>query len=131
MILKRLRDAVDHGDTIRAIIRATGSNQDGHTPALVQPSSDAQEQLIRSVYRKAELDFATTRYFEAHGKLFSKIMGEPRNAGLTRGKGTGTPVGDPIEMSAIGRVFRTSRSQDEPLYVYVATRFRSSSGFMY
>lgn len=31
--------------------------------------------------------------------------------------GTGTPVGDPIEMKAIGRVFRTSRSESQPLYV--------------
>jgi acyl transferase domain-containing protein len=68
MVLKKLSDAISHGDTVRAIIRATGSNQDGHTPAIVQPSSDAQEQLIRSVYNKAGLDFKLTHYFEAHSK---------------------------------------------------------------
>lgn len=36
--------------------------------------------------------------------------------------GTGTPVGDPIEMKAIGRVFRKARSAEEPLYVWVASR---------
>jgi hypothetical protein len=37
--------------------------------------------------------------------------------------GTGTPVGDPIEMKAIGRVFRRFRSPNEPLYVYVAVKW--------
>jgi acyl transferase domain-containing protein len=68
MALKRLSDAIRHGDTIRAVVRATGSNQDGRTPQIAQPSGDAQEQLIRSVYRKAGLDLKSTRYFEAHGK---------------------------------------------------------------
>lgn len=38
---------------------------------------------------------------------------------LTETLGTGTPVGDPIEMQAIGRVFKSCRSSEEPLYVYV------------
>lgn len=82
---------------IRAVIRATGANSDGHTPTMTQPSVEAQENLIRHVYGKAGLGFESTRYFEAHG--------------------TGTPTGDPIEMKAIGRVFRKSRSAKEPLYV--------------
>ncbi|KAH7070080.1 hypothetical protein FB567DRAFT_598626 [Paraphoma chrysanthemicola] len=97
MVLKRLSDALDSGDTIRAVIRASGTNQDGRTPGLTQPSAAAQESLIRSVYAKANLDFALTRYVEAHG--------------------TGTPIGDPIEIQAIGRVFRNSRKKKEPLYV--------------
>ncbi|PLB53839.1 hypothetical protein P170DRAFT_396789 [Aspergillus steynii IBT 23096] len=97
VVLKPLAAALKAGDTIRAVIRSTGSNQDGRTPVLTQPSSQAQEDLIRHVYRKASLSFEQTRYFEAHG--------------------TGTPVGDPIEMRAIGRVFRKSRSLQSPLYV--------------
>ncbi|KAH7310724.1 hypothetical protein B0I35DRAFT_439590 [Stachybotrys elegans] len=97
MIFKPLSSALQDGDMIRAVIRGTGANSDGHTPGLTQPSSEAQERLIRQVYQRAGLDFASTRYFEAHG--------------------TGTPTGDPIEMKAIGRVFRSSRSSDEPLYV--------------
>ncbi|KAK7967304.1 Type I Iterative PKS [Apiospora aurea] len=97
LVIKPLSAAISHGDTIRAVIRATGSNQDGHTPTLTQPSVDSQERLIREVYRKAGLEYGSTRYFEAHG--------------------TGTPAGDPVEMEAIGRVFRTSRSEKEPLYV--------------
>lgn len=53
---------------IRAVIRSTGSNQDGYTPILTQPSSQAQEDLIRHVYRQANLPFDQTRYVEAHGE---------------------------------------------------------------
>lgn len=67
IIIKPLTAALEDGDTIRAIIRSVGSNQDGHTPGLSQPSADAQERLIRHVYAKANLDFKYTRYFEAHG----------------------------------------------------------------
>jgi acyl transferase domain-containing protein len=67
MVLKRLSDALARGDTIRAIIRSSGVNQDGRTPGLTQPSAVAQEQLIRNVYAKAGLDLASTRYIEAHG----------------------------------------------------------------
>ncbi|KAI1774512.1 hypothetical protein F4818DRAFT_64374 [Hypoxylon cercidicola] len=97
LIIKPLPDAVRDGDMIRGVIRSTSSNQDGRTPGLTQPSPQAQEDLIRQVYKKANLPLDVTRYFEAHG--------------------TGTPVGDPIEMKAIGRVFRTSRSTEDPLYV--------------
>ncbi|KAI1264507.1 fatty acid synthase S-acetyltransferase [Xylariaceae sp. FL1019] len=97
IVLKPLAQALEDGDMIRAIIRATGSNQDGHTPGITQPSAEAQETLIRRVYERAGLKFDYTRYVEAHG--------------------TGTLIGDPIEMKAIGRVFRNSDSQEEPLYV--------------
>ena len=67
VVLKRLADAVKDGDTIRAVIRSTGSNQDGRTPGITQPSQDAQEILINDTYAKAGLDMRTTRYVEAHG----------------------------------------------------------------
>ncbi|OTA80299.1 hypothetical protein M434DRAFT_401803 [Hypoxylon sp. CO27-5] len=97
VVVKSLTDALNDGDVIRGLIRATGSNQDGRTPGLTQPSAEAQEMLIRHVYQKAGLSFQDTRYVEAHG--------------------TGTPTGDPIEMKALGRVFRTCRSHQDPLYV--------------
>ncbi|KAJ5287311.1 polyketide synthase [Penicillium angulare] len=96
-VLKPIFAAVQSGDMIRAIIRSTASNQDGHSPVLTQPSLQAQEELIRHVYKRAKLSFHETRYVEAHG--------------------TGTPVGDPIEAKAIGRVFRKFRSSQSPLYV--------------
>ncbi len=67
VVLKRLGDAISDGDTIRAIVRATGSNQDGHTPGITQPSEQAQLRLIRETYEKAGLKRELTRYVEAHG----------------------------------------------------------------
>ncbi|KAI0407872.1 polyketide synthase PksD, partial [Xylaria palmicola] len=97
LVLKRLSDALEAGDAIRAVIRATGVNQDGHTPGLTQPSLSSQEKLIRQVYKSCSLDFGLTRYVEAHG--------------------TGTQIGDSTEIRALGRVFKNSRTPNEPLYV--------------
>ena len=68
LVIKPLRKALRDGDVIRAVIRGTGSNQDGRTPTLTQPSSDSQGSLIRQVYSQAGLTLDRTRYFEAHGK---------------------------------------------------------------
>ncbi|KAF2158513.1 hypothetical protein M409DRAFT_71605 [Zasmidium cellare ATCC 36951] len=97
LAVKPLADAIVAGDTIRAVIRSSGSNQDGRTPTLTQPSKLAQESLIMDTYAKAGLAMSETRYFEAHG--------------------TGTPVGDAIEASAIGASFRQFRSPEAPLYI--------------
>ncbi|KAL9089978.1 MAG: hypothetical protein Q9165_005507 [Trypethelium subeluteriae] len=97
VVIKRLSDALKANDTIRAVIRATGSNQDGRTPGITQPSRDSQERLIRETYSKVHLDMETTRYCEAHG--------------------TGTAVGDPIEANAIGNAFRSARNSADPMYI--------------
>lgn len=68
MVLKPVSDAVRDGDMIRAVIRSVGTNQDGRTPTLTQPSTNLQEALIRDVYNKAGLSMATTCYVEAHGE---------------------------------------------------------------
>jgi acyl transferase domain-containing protein len=69
LILKRLSTAVRDGDTIRALIRSTGVNQDGFTSGGVsQPSKDSQATLIKETYIKAGLESQLTGYFEAHGK---------------------------------------------------------------
>jgi acyl transferase domain-containing protein len=67
LVIKTVEDAVRDGDTIRAVIRASASNQDGKTPGITQPSSEMQATLIRDTYRQAGLDMGMTRYFEAHG----------------------------------------------------------------
>ncbi|RYP65674.1 hypothetical protein DL769_006253 [Monosporascus sp. CRB-8-3] len=97
LVIKPLSKAVQEGDMVRAIIRSTGTNQDGRTPSLSQPHPQSQELLIKEVYKKAGLCFDATRYVEAHG--------------------TGTAVGDPVEMKAIGEVFKGHRSAELPLYV--------------
>ena len=97
LILKRLDDAVRDGDTIRGVIRSSGTNQDGHTPGITQPNKEAQEGLICETYTRAGLDMSKTRYFEAHG--------------------TGTPIGDPLEAEAIAKAFHHVRQDDKPIYV--------------
>jgi acyl transferase domain-containing protein len=68
LVVKRLSDAIRSGDMVRAVIRGTGTNQDGRTPVLTQPSHTAQQELIRQVYKSCALDFSQTRYVEAHGR---------------------------------------------------------------
>jgi acyl transferase domain-containing protein len=92
-----MSDAVRDQDTIRAVVRSTASNQDGRSPGVTQPTKKVQVELIRAAYENAGLSLGSTRYFEAHG--------------------TGTPVGDPIEASAISEVFTRYRSPDDPIYI--------------
>lgn len=97
LVIKRLSSAIQSGDPIRAVIRATKSNQDGRTPGITQPSGTAQESLIRATYAKFGLDMGLTSYVEAHG--------------------TGTVIGDPIEATAIANAFKEHRKQSTPLYI--------------
>ncbi|KAL2859922.1 putative polyketide synthase [Aspergillus lucknowensis] len=96
LILKPLRDAIRDGDPIRAVIRGTGSNQDGRTAGITLPNGAAQEALIRHVYQTAGLDPRETEFVEAHG--------------------TGTQAGDPIETGALAKAFGPRRP-DQPLRV--------------
>jgi len=66
IMLKPLKDALRDGDAVRAVIRGTGVNQDGHTKGITVPNPEAQSELIRTTYRSAGLDFGDTQYFEAH-----------------------------------------------------------------
>lgn len=97
MMLKNLDDALRDGDTIRAVIRGSGTNQDGKTPGIVQPNSEAQAALIRETYDKAGLNYSDTQYFEAHG--------------------TGTRVGDPLELGSMATTFAMKQNTEQPLYV--------------
>ncbi|WP_030519445.1 type I polyketide synthase [Nocardia rhamnosiphila] len=83
--LKRLDDAVRDNDRIYAVVKATGSNQDGRTTAITVPNVDSQESLARAVCARSGLAPESITYVEAHG--------------------TGTLVGDPVELRALGRVF--------------------------
>ena len=60
VILKSLSIALRDGHVIRAVVRATGTNQDGRTPGITQPSREAQDRLIRDTYEAGGLDLATT-----------------------------------------------------------------------
>ncbi|WEW58678.1 hypothetical protein PRK78_004146 [Emydomyces testavorans] len=96
VILKRLSDALRDGNTIRAVVRGTGVNQDGRTPGITLPNGNAQVALIRDIYNKAGLEPEETPFIESHG--------------------TGTAAGDPIELRAIAQAFKAS-SRKAPLYV--------------
>ncbi|KAH9904009.1 iterative type I polyketide synthase [Xylariomycetidae sp. FL2044] len=96
LVVKRLSDAIRDGNTIRAVIRATGVNQDGRTPGITLPSTEAQVNLIRKVYESAGLDVRATMMVESHG--------------------TGTAAGDPIEAAALARSFE-KRCKEIPLFV--------------
>jgi acyl transferase domain-containing protein len=77
LVVKRLADAIRDQDAIRAVVRGTGSNQDGRTPGLTQPSLTAQEELIQKVYKSCNIDFKLTRYVEAHGKRTLCLSNRP------------------------------------------------------
>ncbi|KAF2799249.1 hypothetical protein K505DRAFT_332798 [Melanomma pulvis-pyrius CBS 109.77] len=87
LYIKRLDDAIRDGNLIRGVIRATLCNDDGKTPGITQPNTHAHESLIRKTYALAGLanKHHETGFFECHGM--------------------GTPVGDPIEVNAVARVF--------------------------
>jgi acyl transferase domain-containing protein len=94
VVLKRLTDALAHRDTILALIRASAVNHDGPSSGITVPNELAQERLLRQVLAKARVAPAEVRYIETHG--------------------TGTSLGDPIEVGALGAVFG-DRPQSDPL----------------
>jgi len=86
LVLKRLKDAEDDNDFIYGIILGSGINQDGRTNGITAPSVHSQADLIREVYSRYGIDPETISYVETHG--------------------TGTKLGDPIELTALSAVFR-------------------------
>ncbi len=85
IMLKRLEDAEVDGNKIYATVEATAINQDGGTGTITAPNPDAQVAMMRSVLARSNAQAADITFAEAHG--------------------TGTSVGDPIEVNAIGTVF--------------------------
>jgi myxalamid-type polyketide synthase MxaB len=85
VVLKRASDARADGDQILALIRGSAVNHNGRSSGLTVPSGPAQQEVVRTALRNAGVDAAAVGYIEAHG--------------------TGTAVGDPIELNALGAVF--------------------------
>jgi acyl transferase domain-containing protein/acyl carrier protein len=88
VILKRLSDALQDGDRVRAVIRGTAVNHDGKTTVLTAPNGLAQESVLYAALTNAMLEPADISYIETHG--------------------TGTALGDPIEIEAIRSVYGQS-----------------------
>ncbi|KAL8382408.1 hypothetical protein RB595_006274 [Gaeumannomyces hyphopodioides] len=97
IVLKPLEQALKDNDAIRAVIAGSGINQDGKTPGITMPNGEAQESLMRQVYRDFNLNPWDCGFVEAHG--------------------TGTKVGDPIEATAIHNVLGKRRTVREPLLI--------------
>lgn len=84
--IKPLDAAIRDGNPIRAVIRSSMANADGRTAGISQPNHESHEAMIRKTYELAGIkDYSKTAFFECHG--------------------TGTAVGDPIEVSAVARIF--------------------------
>ena len=97
ILLKPLSAALKDDDPVEAVILGTGINQDGRTDGITVPNKRSQAQLMETVLHRSGITANDIVYFEAHG--------------------TGTPVGDPIEASAIGSVIGQKRTIEEPLPV--------------
>ncbi len=93
VVLKRLSDAIRDRDHIHAVIRGSGLNNDGGVKhSYTAPSVEGQADVIRMAHRDAGIDPRTVTYIEAHG--------------------TGTPLGDPIEVTALTKAFRASGMEE-------------------
>jgi len=97
VVLKRLADALADGDTIWSVIRATSANHDGASNGLTAPSGPAQQRLLQDALQQAGVPPESIAYIEAHG--------------------TGTVLGDPIEVEALQCVLGSNRPADQPLWL--------------
>jgi len=94
IVLKRLKDAIDDHDTVHAIIKGSAVNNDGSSKVdYTAPSVVSQSQVITEALANADVSAETISYIEAHG--------------------TGTNLGDPIEVAALSKAFRNDTSQTQ------------------
>jgi phthiocerol/phenolphthiocerol synthesis type-I polyketide synthase D len=94
VVLKRLTDAVRDGDRVLAVVRGSAVNQDGASSGQTVPNGPAQQALLRQALAASRLQPSDIDYIEAHG--------------------TGTALGDPIELDALSHVF-AERDGSAPL----------------
>ncbi|MCK4259134.1 MAG: hypothetical protein KAX49_09155 [Halanaerobiales bacterium] len=85
LLLKPLKKALADGDSIYAVIKGSATNQDGKSIGISAPNLQAQEGVIQKAWKRAGIHPETISYIEAHG--------------------TGTKLGDPIEIYALQNSF--------------------------
>ena len=95
VVLKRWREAVRDQNQIWGVILGSAVNHDGRASGLTVPNGSAQQALIRQALAQAQVEPAQVSYVETHG--------------------TGTALGDPIEVNALGAVFQSNRQRRQPL----------------
>ncbi|MEU5100172.1 beta-ketoacyl synthase N-terminal-like domain-containing protein [Streptomyces sp. NPDC020996] len=96
-VLKRLADAEADGDRVLAVVRGVATEHDGRSSGLTVPNPAAQQNVISSALKNAEISAEQLSYVEAHG--------------------TGTQLGDPIELQALNAITSVGRPADRPLLV--------------
>jgi surfactin synthase thioesterase subunit/3-oxoacyl-(acyl-carrier-protein) synthase/acyl carrier protein len=97
IILKPLSQALKDKNKIYALILGSAVNQDGKTNGLTAPNGLQQEKLLNMAYEQARIDPSYVSYIECHG--------------------TGTFLGDPIEVQALGNVIGTKRQPNQPCWI--------------
>ena len=97
IVIKSAKKALEDNDRVYGIIKGTSVNQDGKSNGITAPSGNAQVDVISNLYKKLNIAPESISYIETHG--------------------TGTKLGDPIEMDALTRVYREStESRDKTNY---------------
>ena len=89
VVLKRLSDAIAERDNIKAVLLGSATNQDGRTSSITTPSSLSQQVVIKEALANSKVRASQVSYLETHG--------------------TGTSLGDAIELEALSRVFKDNR----------------------
>lgn len=97
LVLMRFNDAIRAGHTIHGIIRGSAVNQDGASSGLTVPNKQAQVQVITKALDSAGLSADDIDFIEAHG--------------------TGTLLGDPIEINALKEVFAQRNVNIDPIFI--------------
>ena len=97
VVLKRVSDAVGAGDNILAVISGSAINQDGRSNGLTAPNGLSQQAVIRQALTNAHLEPQEISYLETHG--------------------TGTSLGDPIEVNSLKQVLMPGRESSQPLFL--------------
>ena len=94
VVLKRLSDALADGDTIHAVIKGVALNNDGGAKnSYSAPAIDGQAEVVQMAHRMSQVSADSIGYIEAHG--------------------TGTYVGDPVEMAALNKAFRAQTDREQ------------------